>query len=155
GVAPICNAAKLEEANLSTLVSVEMAFGDDSPKYIFKRTLKVWNHDRVKPSSKVVLRREPARGSNKSTTIYLNDNLVPEVTFDARSKDFAGDDFTAVPDYLVDRILPYDLAFVFLFNGEALKEFFEHKNLEQALEDISQITDVKRAIDHLDIVNSE
>lgn len=155
GVAPICNAAKLSEANVSTEVSVEMAFGDDIPKYVFKRTLKVWNTDQLKPAPDVALRREPAQGTNRLTTVYLNSNLVPVVTFDARSKESGGDDFTQASDYLVDHVLPPDLAFVFLFNGEALKEFFEQRNLQQALEDISQITDVKRAIEHLGNVHAD
>jgi DNA sulfur modification protein DndD len=156
GVAPICNRAAMSESKATVEMSVELAFGEDEPKYYFKRKLMVWNLDKVQPSREVVREVLPVAKSERETTIYLNENLRGTVNFDAWTKERRGDAFTEAPDYLVDNILPHELAFVFFFNGEELKEFFQKKNkFGQALEDISQITLVKRAIDQLDAVETD
>jgi len=156
GVAPICNSVTLREASGITDMSVELAFGEAEPKYFFKRKLTIWNLDKLQPSPEVIKVSVSVENSDRLTTVYINKNLHPlTVTFDVWTKERSGDNFSQAPDYQVDNILPHDLAFVFLFNGEELKEFFERKNLQQALEDISQITLVKRAIDQLDAVATD
>ncbi len=155
GVAPICNRTALAESKAIAEMSVELAFGETEPRYFFKRRLTVWNVDKVQPSHEVVRLSVPVAKSERLTVIYLNKNLEGTVTFDAWTKGRGGDVFTEAPDYQVDNILPRDLAFVFFFNGEELKEFFERKNLQQALEDISQIALVKRAINQLTAVGTD
>jgi DNA sulfur modification protein DndD len=156
GVAPICNRAAMAESKATVEMSVELAFGETEPKYFFKRKLMVWNLDKVQPSREVIRENLPVSKSERETTIYVNENLRGTVNFDAWTKERRGDVFTEAPDYLVDNILPHELAFVFFFNGEELKEFFQKKNkFGQALNDISQITLVNRAIDQLDAVGTD
>lgn len=156
GVAPICNRAAMADSKATVEMSVELAFGETEPKYFFKRKLMVWNLDKVQPSREVIRESIPVSKSERETVIYLNDNLRGTVNFDAWTKERRGDAFTEAPDYLVDNILPHELAFVFFFNGEELKEFFQKKNkIGQALNDISQITLVNRAIDQLEAVETD
>ena len=156
GVAPICNRAAMADSKATVEMSVELAFGETEPKYFFKRKLMVWNLDKAEPSREVIRESLPVSKSERETVIYLNDNLRGTVNYDAWTKERRGDVFTEAPDYLVDNILPHELAFVFFFNGEELKEFFQKKNkFGQALEDISQITLVKRAIDQLESVETD
>lgn len=156
GVAPICNRRAMAESKATIEMSVEVAFGETEPKYFFKRKLMVWNLDKVQPSKEVQRETVPVPKSERLTTIYLNSNIKGTVAFDAWIKGRRGDEYTEAPDYQVDNILPHELAFVFFFNGEELKEFFQKKNkIGQALEDISQITLVKRAIDQLEAVDTD
>jgi DNA sulfur modification protein DndD len=156
GVAPTCNRGALDQTNVATELIVEVALGEgESPKYFFTRRVRIWNSRKERPSKEIIVTDVSTQNSEGRTKIFLNANLSPTATFEARVKESTGDDFSSQPDYLVDRILPRDLAFVFLFNGEELKEFFDkHSNLQKALEDISQITLVMRAIKQLDSVST-
>jgi len=143
GVAPSINRNILGEKYAKTEAYVEVTFGEKNPEYCFKRKITAWNSMKEEPSNKVMRHSIYPSDSISSdpTIVFMNRNLTVDVVFEAFRKTRSGWDLMEHPDLLVDRILPKDISFVFLFNGEKLNEFFEeHKNLEQALEDVSQIT---------------
>lgn len=59
------------------------------------------------------------------------------------------------PEYVISRILPKDMRHFFFIDGEKLRQLFENINPEQvrkSIFDLSQITLLQNAIDHLDYV---
>ena len=154
GVPPICNSRILAARDGLAKVSIELAFGEETPKYFFKRTLSIWNQEKAAPLPPVeailIPTNLPERSTDRPTKVWLNANLRATARFEAWISERSGHEPFLQPDYLVDDILPRELAFVFLFNGGRLDEFFtSHANLQKALEDISQITLVKRAVEQL------
>ena len=158
GVAPTITRSELGERKGRSEAYVEVAFGNNSPEYYFKRKVIVWNPNKEELSNKVKRYQKYPEGSISTdpTIVFMNNNLVVNVVFEAFKKTSSGWDILEQPEILVDKILPKEIAFVFLFNGEKLNEFFkEHKNLEQALLDVSQITLTLNTINELKNVKDD
>ncbi len=135
GADPLVNLKELEKADVGDTVRgyIEITLGKDEPQYVFTR---------------------------KFQTAKVGDDEYNSVTEDLQLRQRFGADWQNVenPNTRLREILPTRVHQYFLFDGEALDQFFEEgytERVQDAVLDVSHIQLLERAIAHLDSVQTD
>lgn len=138
---PIVNGEALkdkQEGVVNTRVRVILA-DSEGDKVIIERNLRLYISGE---SNRTMQDREHK--------ILIPDNATPDVTTLFLVHKDGGWDRAVYFDRSVNDLLPEDLATYFLFDGEKLESFFEHRSdTKKGIEDVSQVKLVSESIDTL------
>lgn len=127
---PICNTTVLEKLKK-----------DEPVRVIIRITLDTAGGEKKIERSQMFYKTGPS-------THYTNDSKLVVMEQVGRQWKEAPN-----PGYVISRILPESMRHFFFIDGEMLREMFEHissDKIKDAIFDLSQVTLLQRAIDHLD-----
>lgn len=132
---PICNIKIFNDlkSSRSTTTSVKLFLETDGGKKVISRSVKTFKND----------------DDNGFYTDESKLSIVELIGTDWKESPY--------PDNVIGKILPIDMRHFFFIDGEKLRQLFENiesKQIKKSIFDLSQITLLQKAIDHLDKVKN-
>jgi len=126
---PICNSKKFQQLKQGSSLetSVKITIETESGQKIIERTLSI---------EKTAAGRVSTGKSEIKVSELVNKNWI----------------ISPYPQYTISRILPQDMRHFFFIDGEKLRQLFEKSNpedIKKSIFDLSQITLLQNAIEHL------